>query len=338
MKKLTIKEIAKMAGVSPTAVSFVINNKGGVSETTRKKVQEIIELTDFKPSVNSRRLSLKKSYNIAIIIKETSSPFKDLFYFDIAKAVLESSKSYGYNVVFTSLSKNGGHLDLPEILKNKDSDGAIFFQDIDQTILDYMDNLKIPYIVVDSHSPNNTLPAITIDYESSVYTATKYILNKGHKDISFIGSSYIPNFYVQAFTGYKNALSEANISINPDWIQINASDENSAFKCMEEILNRDSIPTAVVCANDTLAIGAMKCAKSLGYSIPKDISFIGLDDMLLSRYIDPMLTTVRIDKATMGKLSMDMLVKKIDGNDVKTTILQMNDVIERESVKNRLTH
>ena len=334
MKKLTIKEIAKLAGVSATAVSFAINKKDGISEETRKKVLGVIKRTNFIPSLNSRRLFFKKSYNISLAIKQSSSPFSDLFYFEITKGVLGKSKEYGYNIVFTDILLEDGIVQVPEIVKQNDTDGIIFFQDTEQSILNEIERLEIPYIIVDAHTSNSNFTYVNADSELSSYTATKYLIGQGHKGIAFIGSSYIPDYYLQAFSGYKNAVQEINMSIPPSWIQINAIDEFSAYRCMENILKSTPIPSAVFCAGDIFAIGAIRCAKDLGFKIPHDISFIGVDDILLSRYIEPALTTIKIDKLQMGILAVELLVKKINSENVESIIVESDKIIERDSVRN----
>lgn len=332
MGRLTIKEIAKMTGVSPTAVSFVINNKKGVSEETRKKVREVIERTNFKPSLNSMRLFFKKSFNISIIIKQTSSPFNDLFYFEIAKGIIEKSKEFGYNIVFAEISIEGNIISFPEIIKRNDTDGIIFLQETDKIILNEIERRSIPYVVVDTHSPDNNFTCIAPDYLLSSYTAAKYLTGMGHRNIAFIGSSYIPDFYLQSFTGFKNAMEEVGISIPPSWIQIDAMDEVSSYKCMERILGNEPVPSAVFCPGDIFAIGAIKCVKDHGYKVPEDISVIAIDDILLSRYFEPKLTTIRIDKEKMGKLAMDLIVRKINGEQVKSVIVESDNIIVRNSV------
>lgn len=334
MEKLTIKEIAKLAGVSPTAVSFVINNKKGVSENTRKKVTEVIEKTNFVPSLNSRRLFFKKSYNISLVIQQTSSPFSDLFYYEITNGILEKSKEFGYNIVFTDISIKDNLVKIPDIIKYNDTDGIIFYQDTESAILREIDKLNIPYVIVDAHSTSNDFTSINADSELLAYTATKFLIEHGHVDIALICSSYIPEYYIQIFTGYKNALEEVRVSISPYWIQNNAFDELSAYNCMDNIFKNASKFSAVFCAGDIFAIGAIRCAKDKGYRVPEDISFIGIDDIILSRYIEPALTTIKIDKALMGRLAMDLLVKKINGNNVENIILESNNIVVRNSVKN----
>ena len=335
MSKLTIREIAKMAGVSPTAVSFVINNKDGVSEETRRIVNEVIQRTNFKPNVNSRRLFFKKSFNISIVIKQTSSPFNDLFYFEIAKGLLEKSKEYGYNIVFTDISIEKNEVILPDIIELKDTDGIIFLQDTEKAILNEVNRHNIPYVIIDAHTMISDCTCINADYELSSYVATKYLIDNGHRDIGYIGASYIQDFYLQSFTGFKNALAESNLSIQPAWLQVKAIDEDTSYACMEVILNNPSIPTAIFCPADLFAIGAARCAKQRGFKIPEDISFVSIDDILLSRYFEPKLTTIKIDKEKMGRLAMELIVRKIDGEDVDSIVIESDNLVVRDSVSNR---
>lgn len=335
MAKLTIRAIAKMADVSPTAVSFVINGKKGVSGETRKKVEEIIKQTNFRPNLNSRRLSSNRSFNIAIIMANKSTPLDDLFYLTITRGVLQKSKEYGYNIVFTDISTDDNTIELPHILKHNDADGIIFYEDIANNILHEIDRLNIPYVIVDGQRADSYFTYVNVDYETSIYTATEYLIRLGHTSIGFIGSSYNHDYYLQAFTGFKNALSNAQLSLLPAWIQIDAFDEQSAYQCMQKILATAPVPSAIFCAGDIFAIGAMKCARDNDYNVPEDISFIGVDDIILSQYIEPALTTVKVEKVKLGILAMDLLVKKINGEAVESLTVEMNEIIIRDSVKRR---
>jgi len=333
MGRLTIREIAKMAGVSPTAVSFVLNNKDGVSEKTRKKVMEVIRYTNFKPNINSKRLFFKKSFNISVVIKHTSSPFVDLFYFEVTKGILKKSKEFGFNIVFTDIDIDGNSVTFPDIITLNDTDGIIFLQDTEKKVLNKVEEHNIPYIVVDAHSLINGVTSINADYELSAYTATRFLIDNGHTDIAFIGSSYIPEYYLQCFSGFKRALDEAKLLIPSSWIQINAQDEITSYACMENILKTDPKPSAVFCAGDIFAIGAINCSKDLGYKVPDEISFIGIDDILLSKYFEPKLTTVSLDTVKMGEIAMELIVKKINGEQVESVIIDSDNIVVRDSVR-----
>jgi LacI family transcriptional regulator len=333
MDKLTIKDIAGMAGVSQTAVSFVLNGKSGVSEKTRAKISDVIEKTGFRPSINSRRLFFQKSYTVTLAVRKTSSPFDNLFYFEIAKGLLEKSKVFRYNVVFADIHIEDDGIMLPDIIKFKDTDGVVFLQDTENAVLDELNKLKIPFVIIDAHKQASGMTTIYADYELSSYTAVKYLAGHGHRSIALIGSSFIPEFYLQCFSGYKRVLDEIGQSIPPAWMQIDATDEVTAYQRMEKILRQANRPTAVFCASDMFAIGAMKCVKDHGLQVPGDISFIAIDDILLSRYCEPKLTTIRIDKEKMGQLAMDLIIAKINGETVQSAAVESDHIIERDTVR-----
>lgn len=333
MDKLTIKDIAKMAGVSKTVVSFVINDKPGVNAETRKKVNDILQKTNFKPSMSSRRLIYQKSFNISIVMRRDSSPFNNLFYFEIAQGILEKSKEFGYNIVFTDISEDNGNIVLPNIIEQKDTDGIIFFQDTERSILNEIERRKIPYIIIDSHQNSSSILSVNADYELAAYKATLFLIENGHTNIGFISSSFIPEFYTQVFSGFKKAMNTLNLSIPSGWIQMDAYDELSSYKSMENILSQERIPSAIFCAADILAIGAMRCADDKGYILSDDISFVSIDDILLSRYIKPALSTVRIDKFKMGSLALELLVQKINGESLGNQTVESDNLIIRNSVK-----
>jgi DNA-binding LacI/PurR family transcriptional regulator len=209
---------------------------------------KIIEKTNFKPSLSSKRLLLKKNYNISLILNPTSSPFKDLFYFEITRGILEKSRELGYNIVIGEIyTDENGRNKLPDIIYSNDTDGVIFLQDISREIQNEIGNTGIPYLVVDSHSSDVDFTCVSTDYTEASYTAAKYLIGCGHKNIAFFTSSFIPDFYMQTFTGFKKAMDEAGLSIIPSHIQSNVKDETTAYVCMEHLLKNPKIPSAVLC-------------------------------------------------------------------------------------------
>lgn len=117
-----------------------------------------------------------------------------------------------------------------------------------------MEHREIPYIVTDTHQNSNSILSINADYELAAYTATLHLIENGHREIGFISSSFIPEFYTQVFSGYKKALNTQNLSICSGWIQMDITDEESAFKAMENILSQSKTPTAMFCAADILQL------------------------------------------------------------------------------------
>lgn len=333
MPKLTIKEIAKIAGVSPSAVSIVLNNKPGVSEATRKNVMEIVEKLQYTPNPNSRRLLFNKTNNIAVLFPRNTSPLEHFFYSELNRVILHECESLGYNLIFTSVTIEDNNVLLPNVVKSYDVDGIIFYGDVDPLVLNNIRRFDIPFILVDNHLSAPDILSVSADYMQAAYTATKYLISVGHRDIGFIGTSAQAYFSAQTFSGFKKAIAEHQIPLPINLIQIDANDENTAYECMNNILLFGNKPTAVFCSADIYAIGATRCIKDHGLRIPEDISIIGIDDIILAQYVEPPLTTIKIDKVEMGKIAVDLLVKKVEKKEVESTIVDSSEIVIRKSTK-----
>lgn len=332
LKRLTIKEIAKMAGVSVTAVSFVLNNKPGVSDETREKVQKIISETGFRPNLNSKKLLFNKSYNICMMINPNSSPFEDLFYFEVTRGILNASRQYGYSITINDL--NHAQEDLPELVYAGDTDGIIFMQDISEALTQKALRSEVPFVVVDSHTISDDVTSVNPDYCNAAYEATCHLIKSGHKDIAMIASNVVDSFHRQTLEGFLQAMREHGLPAKPEFTDICVSNEQGAYAAAKNLLCAPNRPTAVLCTVDIFAIGAMHCARELGLRVPEDVSFIGIDDILLARYAEPKLTTVGIDKVHMGELAMNLLLQKIEGKKPESVSLPM-ELIIRESVADK---
>ena len=334
MKKVNIKTISKIAGVSPTTISFVLNNKKGVSEETRQKVLQVIEEERYVPNINSRRLSLNRSFNIALITNAAFEMFGDVFATKAMKAAVESATELGYNVLLLPATEDNRNEHLLSEIQQGNVDGAIVFHDVESALCNSLSKRDIPLVVIDSHLKVPPYSAIMIDYEKASYTAVSYFISQGHKKIAYIGLESLPNYYLQCLNGYKKAMMEASLPIEASWMSgmaVNGLDSGGA---VNEIMGSANPPTAIFCGNDLTAIGAMHAAEDLGYTVPNDLSFASIDDIFISEFYNPPLTTVRVDAAAMGNKSIEILDKLISGKTQKEfCMLKSDDLIIRDSVR-----
>ena len=333
MAKLTIKEIAKIAGVSPAAVSIVLNDRKGVSDETRSKIKEIVEKLQYAPNPSSRRLLFNKTNNIAVLFEKSLSPMEHLFHLELNRVILHECELLGYNLIFSSVTVDRNNVVLPNVIKSYDVDGIIFYGDIDPLILNNIKKFEIPFIVVDSHTVNPDILSVSADYATAAYTATNHLISCGQRDISYIGTNSMPQYGAQTFSGFKKAIEEHKIAIPLNWIQLDANDEDSAAGCMENILTYDHLPSAVFCAADIYAIGVIKCLRQHGIKIPDEVSIISIDDIVLARYVEPPLTTIRIDKEDMGRIAFELLIRRIEKSSVENRIVRSDNLIIRSSTK-----
>lgn len=335
MGKMNIKKISELAGVSTSAVSFVLNNKKGVSDETRKKVLDIIKRENYTPNVNSRRLILKRSFNIILVLDDNIAKLDNLFYTAVINAIITKAGKLGYSVVLSLKSDTPDKSLFLHSIKQGNADGMILLQDIGSETVYELNNLKIPYVVIDSHKIDPKYVSVRSNIETASYVAAKYLVTCGHKDIGFIGMSRIPDFYISSFNGFKRALSENSLSFSPDWIQGDAYNEASAYECMKKILDSPRLPTGVFCAGDIFAVGGMNCSYDMGYKVPDDISFCAIDDIEISKYYRPKLTTVNLNKVEMGEKAVEILDAQINNKPFeKMYMVKSDELIIRDSVRN----
>ncbi len=225
---------------------------------------------------------------------------------------------------------------MPKVIKTHDVDGIISYGDIDPVITNRIKEFDIPYVLVDAHYIDKDTINVMFDYTAAAVTAMNYLISTGHKKIAYIGSSISPQFSQQTLNGYRLVLEQNKINIPAAWLRTNANDEESAYNEMLSILECGDMPTAVFCNADIYAINAIRCAKEHGIDVPNDISVIGIDDIILSAYIDPPLTTVRIDKEKLAKTAITELSNTINKKTSENQTITEHSLIIRDSTTNRI--
>ena len=334
MSKLTIRDIAQMAGVSTTAVSFVLNDRPGVSDATREKVMEIIRSTGFTPNVHTRRLNLGKSNTIHVVLRRHGYSLDNQFALETLSGIFTESKALGYSIMFTFVDD---HMDCEQILdsvRSKDCDGVILNQVSDPGLIASLQQENIPFVCVDAHIPKNgALPLVEVDYYDAAYQATAYLHRCGHQSIGFIGPETPTEYYVSTFGGYTAALKDAALICDPAWLLELSYNRQSLEEGMDKLLQSKHLPTAFLCAGDTFAIDAIRCAKAKGLRVPEDISFIGLDDLLVSRYLDPPLSTMTFQMELLGQQATHLLHQIMEGAPCEKVNLIKTTLVERATVK-----
>ena len=334
MANLTIKDIARMAGVSTTAVSFVLNDRPGVSDATRKKVQEIIRQTDFIPNVHTRRLNLGKSFTIHVVLKQYTYGLFNQFALETLSGIFKEGKSLGYSIIFTLVDENMDCEQIIESVRSKDCDGVILNQIADPGLISQLEKENIPFVCVDAHLPaDSDLPMVEVDYYDAAYQAARYLHQHGHTQIGFIGPETPLVYCAKTYSGYETYMRDAGLVINNDWVSKIRFSEESAEAAIHDLLEHDTLPTAILCIGDAFAIDMIRGAKDRGMRIPEDISVMSLDDLLVSRYLDPPLSTMTFDKELLGAKAMRMLYQIIQGAEHANHNVIYTRPVERESVK-----
>ncbi len=330
MEKITTQEIARLAGVSPSAVSIALNGKPGISEKTRARILSVVKQTGYLHHAPGRLNSA--SANIAILFRN-EYPLQDrLFYTELNTSVMEACESLSYNLLFASTFYKGSQLTFSDVLRSDMLDGILTYGDVDRIVFSELKTLNIPIIVLDS-SRRNGEPCLSVqvDYEHAAYTATKHLIDLGHRDIAFIGNNKQHDFNLLVFEGFRRATSEADIALSTNRIQLNVYNEEALGPCIDEALGGTHLPTALFCATDFYAMRALRRLYHRGLRVPDDLSVIGIDDVLSSKYLIPSLTTMSVDRQEMGRLGIELLQKAINGEPCQSVVLPQCKLVVRES-------
>ncbi len=330
INRVTIKDIAREAGVSPRSVSLVLNNAGRISQSTREKILKIAKEMNYKPNILAKGLVKGKTYLIGVVFPYLTNSF----FTNIISKIEEESMADGYDIILgnssSSLEAEKGAI---ERMVNRKVDGIICCPD--PRYYEFYDQLLktgIPLVQVMTHVKGIKAFSVLVDDEMGGYIATKHLLELGHTKIGFI--SYTEDFYQEIILrnrGYRKALIERGISLDLEKYEIKSDlSVQGSYSATEKLIKRNRDMTAIFVPTDMAAIGAVQACLNLGKKVPQDISVVGYDDIDLARYqIQYQLTTVAQPKDIIGSLAYRMLKKLMTGNKTESILLKPKLVIRK---------
>ncbi|EOD01663.1 Catabolite control protein A [Caldisalinibacter kiritimatiensis] len=329
---VTIKDVAKLAGVSISTVSRVINNSKPVSPEVRKKVLKVIEETGYRPNDIARTLVTKKSYLIGVIVTNLANSYVA----EMVRGIEEVGKMYNYDILLCSTyGDKSTELKYIQLLNRKQVEGIIFISDkLNEEVKEQVDAFKIPFLYLSRHSIEEKYPTVTIDNNLASYEMTQYLINLGHKKVAYLTDSEEPtNLEQLKINGYKKAIEENEIEKELIYYA-NGRKNEEGYAAAKEILKENEDVTAIFCSNDELAIGVINYLRDKDIKVPDEISVAGYGDLRMATIIRPQITTVKEPFYDMGAVAIRMIIKEIAGEKVKEKRVNLPFHIEkRDSCK-----
>lgn len=330
----TIKDIAKAAGVSVTTVSRALNGYSDVNEKTRQKISRIAKELNYSPNTLARGLVMNKSKTIGMLVSgmdRVSS--KDNFTFEVLSGVNECISERDYDLVlFSTTTTKQREKTYSQLCRERRVDGAILQgMKIDDPYLKEVVESDIPCMLIDIPIASNSVGYVTTDNVLGAKRAVEHLISLGHTKIALINGHDQAYVSKQRLKGYLDALMEAKLEVNEDWIVSGDFSEEKAEWVTEKLLKEHPEITAVFCASDLMALGAMKSAKASGIHIPDGLSVIGYDNILLAAYSNPALTTIAQNKFELGYQAANSLIDMLEGKSGSNVITLKTDLIIRES-------
>ncbi|NLW60696.1 MAG: LacI family transcriptional regulator [Firmicutes bacterium] len=311
---VTIKDIARRAGVSPSVVSRALNNKYGVKESTRQLIKTIAREMNYYPNAAARRLVTRKSDMIGVMMADISEPF----YTQIIKGMEYVASQAGYTLLFSNSYDNLKKTNvLQKMIITENVDGLVIVGSNrqDTGFTDLLLEKKIPFVLIERNIQHEKVNCIWIDNKKAAYTATKFLIEKGHRKIAHIAGNLKNQVAIDRLAGYEEALKESGLP-KADCLVFEGNFVCAdGYRAMQAILSMHPDCTAVFVANDSMAYGALQAIHEAGLAVPKDIAVVGFDDLEFSAFTNPPLTTIRQPRYQMGKKSMQILSKILQGKE-----------------------
>jgi len=335
---ITIKDIAKIAGVSTSTVSLVISAKGYVSSETRSRVQQVIDEYNYIPSRSAQQLASQRTGNIGFIVSDIHLSRSEAFYSRILLGAELEARNHGMYIL---LSTVGGNSDIPanipRFVNSNDVDGIIIAGSVPQGLIAHIHNQKIPTVLVDFSIDGINLDLISIDNRHGVAQVVDHLVSHNISQISFVGGSFYHPSIKERFEGYQTAMTKnglGEIARNSDFHYL--VEHETSHECGQRgiatILKKNPNLEAVICVNDTTATGCIQHLKSIGKNIPEEIKVAGFDDTAFAAITQPPLTTVHVPKVQMGVEGLKLLIDRIENRKrIHQTRLIPVELIVRES-------
>ncbi len=310
--KLTIMDIARMAGVSKKTVSRVINHSGLVRQETRDRILKIVQENDYRPDPQARALALRRSHLIAFISNQPNPQY----IVSMQSGILEAVSGTAYEIIIRPCDSSLPTWidEIEELVTHQKLFGVILTPSIseDDELIGRLRRIKCPYVriaAVSLDSPENMIE--THDYVGAA-EAARHIANLGHRRIAHLRG---PETFLSAkerLRGFRVGLAEFGLNVEDKYLLTGGYTFESGVERGEQLIEMEQPPTAVFCGNDEMAVGVYKAARDAGLKIPEDMSVIGFDDSPIAGRIWPTLTSVRLPIEHMGRIAAQLLVSNHD--------------------------
>jgi len=336
MAEVSIKEVARMAGVSIATVSRCVNNPEKVTEKTRLKVQKAILETGYSPNTLAQSFRRGRTNLVMVVLPSIGDPF----FTDVMRGIRTAAKAKGYSVVIEETQFNTMTADeIGAMLVSKQTDGIILLASMSPfgtEILSAKSRRRLPIVIgCETISPELAeFPSVHIDNVAAAKEATNYLISQGHRRIAMIYGQASSLLTKDREYGYRAAMNQARLAIEEGWVVEGELSIEGAIRATRKLLNHQHRPTAVFCANDEMAIGCLHAVKSASLCVPDDISVMGFDDIRYAEVTDPPLTTIGQPAEEIGERVMYRLCREIeDGRNGETTPeIVPHELIVRQSV------
>jgi LacI family transcriptional regulator len=322
-KKITIRDIAKMANVSHTTVSRVLNDNPKVKEETRQRILKMIELTQFVPDQRARNFAQNKSNLIGMVVPDIRNPF----YAELARGVEDKAYQEGYNVIFCSTDKKPERMETYIPLLLHVGVGGLIFSSarLKEPVVQDLVAKEFPLVLVSRKIRGENFNYVVFDNFKGAYDITKHLIDIGYRKIAIVVGPSIVSTGFDRLRGYQQALKDNKIPVNDDYIVRHSFERLSGYDGANKLLALNTPPEAVFAGSDYIAMGVIDAIEEHGLRTPEDIALVGFDNTEYASNKRINLTTVSQGEYEMGNIGVSILIDDIER---RNTLVKHRVIIE----------
>ena len=331
--KVTMKDVAKKASVSPSTVSRVISGNEKISEKTRKKVLKIMKELDYHPNISARNLAINKTKTLGLILPNATQEFiHNPFFIKSMAGISNAAKENDYYIMYGNAKNEKEEVKLLKHFARAGVVDGVILTHVrsDDKSIKLLRDLNFPYITIGRQKFKDSL-WVDNDNISAMYKVVSYLINKGNKNISFIGGDHKLTVTIDRLKGYKKALNKYDLKIDSKLIKEIGFTKSDGYNVVKSLLKDKPSIDAVVTTDDLLAFGVLNFLEEEGLN--NKVSVAGFNNTPLSKYRKPTLTSVDINAQKLGYYAAKLLIQKL--NDSK--IDRKNKVIDTQLIKREST-
>ncbi|GIP65783.1 catabolite control protein A [Virgibacillus pantothenticus] len=329
MSNITIYDVAREANVSMATVSRVVNGNPNVKPTTRKKVLATIERLGYRPNAVARGLASKKTTTVGAIIPDISS----IFFAELARGIEDIATMYKYNMILSNSDQNEDkEVQLINTMLEKQVDGIIFMGgNISEQHVQQFKSSSVPVVLAATYDENNEIPSVNIDYEQAAFEATQFLIEQNKAVPALVSGLEETHINQLKYKGYARALNEAGLSVDESLIVKGDYSYSSGIEAVNQLLEENKKPEAIFVASDEMALGVIHGIQDKGYRVPDDIEVFGFDNTRLATMVRPTLSTIVQPMYDIGAVSMRLLTKYMNKEEVQDQKVVLPHRIEKRN-------
>jgi len=326
---VSIKDIARLAGVSHSTVSRALHKSPLIPPATAQKIQRIAEEQGYTASAIARSLVTRRTQAIGVVVTSIADPFNG----DLVDGIEEVANQRGYSVILaTSQADPDRELAVVRSCQERRVDGILVASSrVGALYVPILSELDVPIVLINNQHGSDFAHSIRIDNVHGMRLATEHLLQLGHTEIAYVGDRFGLHSDEERFAGYQDALNAGQIPLNRRLTIRGDGKADGAAAALDQLLTAPTKPTAVASYNDMTALGLIHRAQELGIAVPEELSVTGFDDIPFAAFTRPPLTTIRQPRREMGREAMRLLFALLDGEEAQKTSVINGELIVRGS-------